>query len=162
MSEKDVYLDSFEREFKTTLKILLAYPQDKADLQPHPKCKTAKDLAWMFVLEGGLIDSIVKGQIDFTQSAPKAPATLDEVLGAFQKQHKEVTEKIRNMSLEDFNGPITFPVGPGKMAELRRAEVLWMMLMDRIHHRGQFSVYLRMADGKVPSIYGPSGDEPWF
>ena len=30
-----------------------------------------------------------------------------------------------------------------------------------VHHRGQFSVYLRMADGKVPSIYGPSADEPW-
>jgi hypothetical protein len=26
----------------------------------------------------------------------------------------------------------------------------------------QFSIYLRMADGKVPSIYGPSADEPWF
>jgi uncharacterized damage-inducible protein DinB len=36
------------------------------------------------------------------------------------------------------------------------------MLCDQIHHRGQFSVYLRMADGKVPSIYGPSLDEPWM
>jgi uncharacterized damage-inducible protein DinB len=35
------------------------------------------------------------------------------------------------------------------------------MLHDQIHHRGQFSVYLRMVGGKVPSIYGPSGDEPW-
>jgi uncharacterized damage-inducible protein DinB len=37
-----------------------------------------------------------------------------------------------------------------------------MMLMDSVHHRGQFSVYLRMADGKVPSIYGPTADEPWM
>jgi uncharacterized damage-inducible protein DinB len=35
------------------------------------------------------------------------------------------------------------------------------MLMDSIHHRGQMSVYLRCAGGKVPSIYGPSADEPW-
>jgi len=40
-------------------------------------------------------------------------------------------------------------------------DFLWFLLCDQIHHRGQLSVYLRMADGKVPSIYGPSGDEPW-
>ncbi len=33
--------------------------------------------------------------------------------------------------------------------------------MDMGHHRGQFSVYLRMAGGKVPSIYGSTADEPW-
>jgi len=36
------------------------------------------------------------------------------------------------------------------------------MLDDQIHHRGQLSVYVRMAGGKVPSIYGPSADEPWY
>ena len=41
-------------------------------------------------------------------------------------------------------------------------DFLWMILCDQIHHRGQFSIYLRMADGKVPSIYGPTADEPWF
>ena len=28
-----------------------------------------------------------------------------------------------------------------------------------IHHRGQLSVYLRLLDLPVPSIYGPSADE---
>lgn len=41
-------------------------------------------------------------------------------------------------------------------------DLLWFLLFDEIHHRGQFSIYLRMADGKVPSIYGPSADEPWM
>jgi uncharacterized damage-inducible protein DinB len=27
------------------------------------------------------------------------------------------------------------------------------------HHRGQLSVYLRLLDVPVPSIYGPSADE---
>ena len=40
-------------------------------------------------------------------------------------------------------------------------DVLWFMLTDSIHHRGQLSVYVRMAGGRVPSIYGPSADEPW-
>jgi uncharacterized damage-inducible protein DinB len=33
--------------------------------------------------------------------------------------------------------------------------------MDAVHHRGQFSVYLRLAGAPVPSIHGPSTDEPW-
>jgi uncharacterized damage-inducible protein DinB len=28
-----------------------------------------------------------------------------------------------------------------------------------IHHRGQLSVYLRLNDVPVPSMYGPSADE---
>lgn len=51
---------------------------------------------------------------------------------------------------------------PKQMGDFRKADVLWMMMMDAVHHRGQFSVYLRMAGGKVPSIYGPSADEPWM
>ena len=35
------------------------------------------------------------------------------------------------------------------------------MLLDHVHHRGQFTIYSRIAGGKVPQIYGPSADEPW-
>jgi uncharacterized damage-inducible protein DinB len=52
-------------------------------------------------------------------------------------------------------------VGPGQVADVPVADMLWIMLLDAVHHRGQLSVYLRMAGGKVPSIYGPSADEPW-
>jgi uncharacterized damage-inducible protein DinB len=48
------------------------------------------------------------------------------------------------------------------MGEVRKGQVFWIMLMDAVHHRGQFSVYLRMVGAKVPSIYGPSLDEPWM
>ncbi|MHB8852143.1 MAG: DinB family protein [Ignavibacteriaceae bacterium] len=54
------------------------------------------------------------------------------------------------------------PVAPKKMGDVRCIDLAWMMLLDMIHHRGQFSIYLRMAGGKVPSIYGPSADEPWM
>ena len=60
-----------------------------------------------------------------------------------------------------FSGTLQFPVGPGKMGDWKRSDFMWFLLSDHIHHRGQFSVYLRMAGGKVPAIYGPSADEPW-
>jgi uncharacterized damage-inducible protein DinB len=57
---------------------------------------------------------------------------------------------------------VKFFTGPKTLGDIPKLDFLWFLLCDQIHHRGQFSVYLRMAGGKVPSIYGPSGDEPWF
>jgi uncharacterized damage-inducible protein DinB len=56
---------------------------------------------------------------------------------------------------------VPFMTGPKQMGEMSRAQIAWFLLHDQIHHRGQLTVYLRLAGGKVPSIYGPSGDEPW-
>jgi hypothetical protein len=56
---------------------------------------------------------------------------------------------------------VTFFTGPKQMGPVPVGDLLWMTLMDSIHHRGQMSVYIRVAGGKVPSIYGPTADEPW-
>jgi uncharacterized damage-inducible protein DinB len=162
MSEKDVFLGTYEKEFETTMRVLRAFPQEKANLQPHPTCKTAKDLAWMFVWGESFVDVVKSGELDFSKMMPEPPATFDEVLSAYEKQHREKGAIIRSLNEEELKKTISFPAGPGKMADMRRMELLWLMLMDSVHHRGQFSIYLRMAGGKVPSIYGPSGDEPWF
>src|SRR5688500_18234862 len=53
-SERQKFLDAYEREHAITMKVLRAYPPEKSELQPHPKCKPARDLAWIFVLERGL------------------------------------------------------------------------------------------------------------
>ena len=52
MSEKEQFLDAWGREYPTTLKVLKAYPAAKADLKPHERCRSAKELAWTFVFEG--------------------------------------------------------------------------------------------------------------
>ena len=52
---------------------------------------------------------------------------------------------------------VKFFVAPKTLGDMSKAQFLWVLLCDQIHHRGQFSVYLRMADGKLPSIYGPDG-----
>lgn len=38
--------------------------------------------------------------------------------------------------------------------------LLWLALFDAVHHRGQLSTYIRPMGGKVPSVYGPSADDP--
>jgi len=161
-SEREQFIQSWEREFQTTLKVLKAYPQDKHNLQPHSKCPPAKELAWRLVNEEKIfVEGAMTGQFNFTNQ-PKAPASMQEVISAFERGHKENAEKLKKMNDTDFNKMIKFMVAPKVMGDTRSGDILWLLLMDSIHHRGQFSIYLRMADGKVPSIYGPTADEPWM
>lgn len=160
MSEKDTLLNTWEREFQTTLKVLKAYPIHRHDFKPHEKSRSARELAWTFVIEEeAAIQGALSGKINFQPSNP--PITMQEVISAYEKSHKESVEKFKRLSEKDLSKMIQFPIGPKKMGDFKTADVLWFVIMDMIHHRGQFSVYLRLADGKVPSIYGPSADEPW-
>jgi uncharacterized damage-inducible protein DinB len=161
MTEKDMFLQSWEREFQITLKVLKAFPPDQLEFKPHERSRAARELTWTLITDESVVDMVAKGKIDFSGEMPKPPATWKEILVAYEKTHREMLPKIKNMTEADYNSKIQFPVGPNQMSDFRKADVLWLLMMDAVHHRGQFSVYLRMAGGKVPSIYGPSADEPW-
>jgi uncharacterized damage-inducible protein DinB len=162
MTEKEMFLATYEREFATTLKVLKAYPAAKGDFKPHERSGTAKQVAWSFVVEQQVgITGALAGAIDFSKMTP-APATLQEVIATYEKGHAGTVANIKAASDATLSRTIKFPVGPKQMGDLRTLDVMWGMLFDEIHHRGQLSVYLRMAGGKVPSIYGPSADEPWM
>jgi uncharacterized damage-inducible protein DinB len=84
------------------------------------------------------------------------------VISTYEKAHAALIERLKRTPDAELNKTVKFFTGPKQMGDVRKMDLLWMMLMDSVHHRGQFSVYLRMADGKVPSIYGPTADEPWM
>lgn len=161
MTEKEMFLNNWQREFGTTMKILKQMPADKASFKPAAaKARSAKEIASVFIQELSVVDGVVKGKIEFDGQMPSF-ATFGDVLHAYEAKQKEMVAKVQAMSDTDWNLKVTAPVGPKQMGEVRRGDMLWLMLNDSIHHRGQFSVYLRLVGATVPSIYGPSGDEPW-
>jgi len=160
-TEKQRYLEEFEQEFQRTRRVLAAYPKDKLDLRPHPKSKSAMELGWMLVLNQYVVIPTLT-QAELTPGGlPSMPGTWPEILSIFDAAHRDAVAKVNAIEDEALNRTLKIPVGPKQMGEMRRGKALWFFLSDTIHHRGQFSVYLRMADAKVPSIYGPSADEPW-
>jgi uncharacterized damage-inducible protein DinB len=161
MTQKEMLLEAWDREYQTTLKVLKAYPQNQLNLKPNERSRSAKDLAWNFVLEETIIEGALNGQVDF-QNFPQAPGTFPEILSTYEKNHKVLTGRIKSLSDKDLEKTVKFPVGPKQMGDVPCGSLIQMLVMDQVHHRGQLSVYLRMAGGKVPSIYGPSADEPWM
>jgi len=164
MSALQRFLETYDHEHETTMRVLRAFPPDQLDLRPHPRSNSAKALAWTFVLERYLgrrvwNDEFAKGLTP--GNPPKTPDTWPELLEALDKAHGEFRDLVASATDEQLREKVHFFTAPKTMGEISRMDWLWFLLHDQIHHRGQFSVYLRMAGGKVPSIYGPTADEPW-
>ncbi len=83
------------------------------------------------------------------------------MLAAIEKAHTDYRAVVESFSDAQLMENVKFFSAPKTMGDYQRIGFMWFLLSDQIHHRGQFSIYSRMADGKVPSIYGPSADEPW-
>jgi len=163
-SFRDEFLQIYDAEHERTLRVLRAYPKEKVDLRPHPKSKTALELAWIFVTEQGAVEKALTTGFDWAKTLEirRPPETLDAIIEAFRKSHQHVRGLISVQRDEELAETIQFPVGPGRIGDWKKSDFLRQVLHDQIHHRGQFTVYLRLADAKVPSVYGPTADEPWF
>ena len=160
-SERERFLRFYERESATTRKLLAAYPGEHCELKPHERSNSAMALARTFVIEQVMILKGLRGTLDLGGGWPKTAETWDGLLAEFDSTREEILNLLRSSDDSIMNGTVTFFVAPKQTGPYSTADFVNFMTHDQIHHRGQLSVYLRMAGAKVPSIYGPSADEPW-
>ncbi len=159
MPQLEAFIKTWEREFRTTLRVFANYPEDRLDYRPHEKSMTARQLMWVIPSGEKFIDGCLKGKIEVPQGQP--PKAKAAIVGAYRGTHREMVRKVRKAGEALFSKTIKFYVAPKKLGDYKLGQLLWEILHDHIHHRGQLSVYLRLVGAKVPSIYGPSADEPW-
>src|SRR5205807_8623380 len=146
-----------------SVKVPRADPGANSDSKPNDHSGSAKELAETFVFEAYGGTQGVDGDLAFPpKNMPTMPEKWDSVVAECERAFKTLADKVRRAGDAELNKTVKFFVAPKQMGDIRRMDFLWFLLMDMVHHRGQFSVYLRMAGGKVPSIYGPSADEPWM
>jgi uncharacterized damage-inducible protein DinB len=162
MNAKQQFTDVWTRENATTRRVLHAVPADKGDFRPSENTKRARELAFIFSMGQGGIAAALSGQWQWPPQFPPAPPTWTEVLGAFDATTAAVKGALANAPESKFDEKVTFFVGPKQPGDIPVRELVWFMLLDSVHHRGQLSTYLRLMNAKVPSIYGPSADEPWM
>ena len=161
MSEKEMIAEQLDQEIQTTLKVLKAYPESKLDLKPSEKSRTARELAWTLVSDAKVFSGALDGAVNL-QNLPKPPQSLKDIIATLEESRKELISKLGKMPEQQFQKTVKFPVGPKQMGDVPLNQFGWFALKDHVHHRGQFSIYLRIAGGKLPSIYGPTADEPWM
>jgi len=162
MGSKQEFRAFYEREHATTRRVLGAFPVEQAHFRPHERSNTAQSLAWTFVAEERMLLLALQGKpVLGSGVGMNPPESWDAILAELDRVHDEVLAALDAMPGAEIAGTVRFFVAPKQMGDLPARDFAYFMIHDQIHHRGQMSVYLRMAGGKVPSIYGPSADEPW-
>jgi len=156
-------LPEFDNEMKLTRKALERVPDDKFDWKPHAKSmalgRLAAHLAELPAFGTGIITT---DGMNFDKGEYKAltAANRAEVLEAFDKNVAATREAIVGATDDQLRQPWHLIYQGKKMFEAPKIAALRGMALNHIiHHRGQLTVYLRLNDVAVPSIYGPSADE---
>jgi uncharacterized damage-inducible protein DinB len=163
-SVRDRFLKHLRDEYTRTDKVLRAFPNGKLDFKPHEKAMTAKQLAWLLVMGHGFLETAVTKGFDFSKPFPKRPDppdTVEEMAAALKQGLDSLEAAVKSATDDRLAANIQFMIGPKQVGDVNLTDFLWFILFDHVHHRGQFSTYLRLVGAKVPSIYGPSADEPW-
>jgi len=161
MTEKDMFLKSLNDEYEITRRTLAAIPAGHEDFRPAPRSRTLRELVFIFAAEQQLIEHAMDPGFEPVGPPPAPPLPITELIKMYEQGHRAAVAKVSAMSNDAFNRTLKFLVGPRQLGDVRYADVGWLMLRDAIHHRGQLSIYIRMLDGKLSSIYGPTADEPW-
>ncbi len=153
-----------EMEAATARKLLERLPEEKFEWQPHVKSMTlgrlAGHVAETFEWTGA---TILQDELDFsTMDYKPEPATSTAaILEKFDANIKSALEILSGVSDDDIMKPWTMRDGEKIYMTMPKVAVMrGFVLSHMIHHRGQLSVYMRLLDVPVPSIYGPSADEP--
>jgi uncharacterized damage-inducible protein DinB len=153
VDEKSLFTKFWTDESQTTRNVLSRIPEG-SDYRPDPKSRTAKEIAWQIVCEEKMIvEALERGRAEWTP--PPEPATMKEVLDAYEKQSARMPQRWEALPDSHWSGTLEF-FGNDRPA----APMAWSFLFDIVHHRGQITTYLRPMGSTVPQIYGPSADEP--
>ena len=165
MSMTQAFLQEFDNEAKTTRRVLERVPADKFDWKPHPKSMSLGQLAQHTAMTPGMICGwACEGETDFG-SGPKPPAisSTADILAAHDASVAQMKETMGKLGDGGMSGNWKGTMGGKTLFEMPKGALIRTIALNHwYHHRGQLSVYLRLLDVPVPSIYGPSADENPF
>ena len=163
MTIAEKLLPEFDQEMATTRRVLERVPSDKGQWKPHPKSFALGHLAQLVAtMPGWLINAIKETELDLKSGAGYSFQETDSLLSQFDKLVKDARAAIAGAKDSDFDVNWSLKMGPQVvLLTAPRGDIVRQHINHLVHHRGQLTVYLRLLDVPVPSIYGPTADEPW-
>ena len=161
MKLADSLLMEFDQEAQTTKRVLERIPDDKLAWKPHQKSFSLGQLALHIASgPGQIVAAVSQDSAEAPNFAQPEAKSRQEVLEAFSKSMASARSALKSMDDARLLSEWTLTKNGKTLMAVPRIGFLRSILMNHsYHHRGQLSVYLRMLNVPVPSIYGPSGDE---
>lgn len=164
MAIAESLIAELQQESQTTRRVIERVPDEKLDWRPHPKSMTLGQLAAHIA---GLPRGIAELATNLVTEVPTVPLPGDipvaDILVRLEESVAYATERLRMWSDDDLRQTWRLTRDGKTLLEIPRIAVIRsVMLNHTYHHRGQLSLYLRLLDVPVPSVYGPTADENVF
>ena len=159
-------IGEIEREAATTRRVLERVPTDQLAWKPHPKSMPLGQLAMHVATIPMGISKIAEPdefEINPANFTPPEPKSREEIIAALDGAVQAAREYLQGVNEQGAKGMWRAKLGGREIMAMPRAVMLRTLMLNHwYHHRGQLSVYLRLLDVPVPSIYGPSADDNPF
>jgi uncharacterized damage-inducible protein DinB len=153
-------LPEFEQEMTTTRRLLERVPSDKGQWKPHPKSFALGHLAqlvsWM---PGWIANTLRQPELNLGEAAGYSFESTETLLEKFDKNVRDAREALSASKDSDYSEPWSLKRGGMTLWTATKGVVVRTHISHLSHHRGQLTVYLRLLDVPIPSIYGPTADE---
>jgi uncharacterized damage-inducible protein DinB len=168
MELKIFFLQQLERESATNRKVLERVPQGKNSWKPHERSMEMGYLAALVASMPGWISMMIETDelnLDKPESQrfrAKAQGSTADLLKLADGSKGQAAAALGGTNEGQLGKPWKFVMGGKALNEAPRSQQIADVFTHMAHHRGQLSVYLRLNEAKVPSIYGPSADERPF
>ena len=163
MTRIDVLLAEFTHEAATARKHLERLPAEQFEWRPHAKSFTAGQLASHIVDCIRWVEPVFAAdELDMDSDAykPCDAKSVTAVLATFDGDVAKARQAMASAADADAAQPWRLKMrGKIWFEKPREAVFRDMTLSHLVHHRGQFSVYLRLLDVPVPGSYGPTADD---
>ena len=165
MAQIDALLPEFDHEMATTRKVLERVPEDRFNWKPHVTSMSMGELSTHVanIVWWGEV-TLSKPEYD-AEGQPRAEIAPGHkaLMSTFDKNVATTRAILAGISDAELMVPWTLKQGKKTFFSMPRSVVWRSFVMNHlVHHRAQLSVYLRMHDVPLPSMYGPSADETPF
>jgi uncharacterized damage-inducible protein DinB len=157
------YLRDLDAEATATRKCLERIPESLYDFKPHPKSMTLGYLTLLVAeIPTWLSAMIDQGEIDFATYQHFELSTQEKLSAHFEENLAKAKESLKSATEERLSGSFSLKRNGELLYTANVMEEIGSAIRHWVHHRGQLTVYMRLNDIAVPSIYGPSADDRTF
>ena len=157
------YLNELNSEYRATRACLEKIPETLYEFKPHPKSMTMGYLVLLVAEIPLWIKHMVElGEIDLATFQHFAPKNTKELVAHFEDNMEAARNALKNTNDEELQGEFSLKTNGQLIYSAPMLPDIGSTLNHWVHHRGQLTVYMRLNDIPVPSIYGPSADDKTF
>lgn len=157
------FLEELEAEAPATRKCLERISESLFDWKPHEKSMTMGYLVLLVAeIPKWIAHSIEKSEIDFATFEHFRPKTTSELVRHYDENVQAAKNALSKVSDQSLSEPFYLKNQGQVVFSSPKKEMVGSSINHLVHHRGQLTVYLRLNNIPVPSIYGPSADDKGF